>query len=88
MEGRHYLHFLPLLHPDHQCLLKKSLYVAGALVFTSGVPVLQLQSKGYPLDCLALVVKGACIVESHGTVAIRKMTLGRLPSPGPCADSD
>lgn len=53
-----------------------------------GVPFLQLQPKGYPLDCLALVVKGVCIVESHGTVAIRKVTLGRLPSPGPCADSD
>lgn len=43
----------------------------------------QTQSiQGTSLDCLALVAKGADILELQGTVTIRKIVLGRPPPPG------
>jgi len=39
-----------------------------------------------PLECLALVVRGANVLEVYGTETIREAVLGRLTSPGHCTD--
>jgi len=44
-------------------------------------------TQGLPFDILSLVAKGAGIPELHGNVAIGKIVLGSIPSPGHCTDS-
>ena len=51
-----------------------SVLMSGALVFTAA-------AEGIPLDCLALMAKGACVPQSYKTVTIGETVLGRLPTP-------
>lgn len=50
-------------------------FISGALVFMAATPEI-------PLDGLALVTRSICVPGSHGTVTIREMVLGRVPSQG------
>ena len=46
----------------------------------SGAAVYEAAAQGMSLDCLALVVRRACVLGSLGTVAIKERVLGRLPA--------
>lgn len=56
-------------------------------IFMSGDPAFVAPTQGMPLDCLVLEGDGICVLGSHGTVIIGDSVLGRLPPPGPHADS-
>ena len=61
-------------------------HMSSALVLTSGALGFAAAAWQMPLGHLPLIIKGACIPESHATVAIREIVLGRQPPPGHCTD--
>lgn len=61
--------------PEGQCFLEGRFTCVWCLVFAA-------DTQGTPVDCLVLMAGGACILGSHGTMAITGMVLGRLTIPG------
>lgn len=71
----------PSAVPQSTCFLEWSLHAAGSLIFMSSVLVFSVATPGMPLNCLTLVVRGACIPVSHGTVAIRYLGSWQATTP-------
>ena len=61
--------------------------MTDALVFVSAAQVYAAATQRTPLNFLVLMTSPpACIPESHRTMAIGKMILGKLPLQGHCTD--
>ena len=60
----------------------------GTLVILSGTPVFVAATQVTPPNHLTLVTGGACLFESHGTMAISLTVLGRLSPTGHHTNSD
>ena len=88
MEGRDYLHTLPLLCFRTPVSIKREvLYTSGTPVFKSGALVLAAATQEIPLYHLAVVARDTCIPGNYRTLTIVETVLGRLPHPGHCTDT-